>query len=128
MYHYAVTVTPSSSCNPALAGGNCALYRRDFHLDFNPSSFPSYSAYNFENISLFDLEGQPLSYSIKPGGTGILANEPFVACFRFKTQYASNPLTSVHLRSGGICIIGIITDPSGGGGNGGGTGSSSSNG
>jgi|GEM_PF-6903401 len=113
-YDFAFKVTAQNTCDlSTLNPTQCSLKRRDFILSFNGIFYDQ-----FLNIDLFDFQGAPVNYTLGFNGGSIVATEEFTACFKLKPAYQNLVLNNNHFTSGGICIIGIITDPgdTGGGG------------
>lgn len=115
-YDIAVNVVAQNSCDLSqLQGQNCALKRTDLILGFAQGL----SIHYFEHFALFNDQGNPIPFNTTTYPGSIAASGAFTACFKLKAAYSDFAFQNTHFTSGGICIIGIVTDPDGSGGTGG---------
>ena len=109
---FSATVTHVSDCDMRrceYSSIECQCIGRRYYLSFNQN----YSLSDFQDIEVTKLNGQPLSEAyFMPDGDGIYATQPFKAKFIWTDSNAGNPMpTNSEITDGGICIIGIVTDP-----------------
>ncbi len=91
-----------------LPSNECKCTGKRYFLEFNQN----YSFSDFQSIQVTNQSDQPIWWDTIPNGDGIYAKLPFKAKFAWTNANAGNSLpTADQITDGGICIIGIVTDP-----------------
>ena len=106
---FKATVNSLSDCNMTgfSPSGECQCIGKIYYLKFNGN----YQKEDFSNIQLTRLDGSFLQHEYLPNNDGIWTNKPFIANLTWDPLSPIPPLPSTtQLTSGGICIIGILTD------------------
>lgn len=108
-----VTGTSTCSTGSCSTGGTCNGIFKRYILFFEETVPGNYLLSDFQDYSVTSLNGSPLAYQINTQNNAIMTNQPFKVQFTWNASNLSNPTpTTNKLQSGGICIIGVITDPS----------------
>lgn len=109
---FQVKVNKLSDCDMSSCSannGDCHCVGRRYFLSFNNN----YQIGDFESIVLKKHDGiSGLEKFYMANGDGIYAKQPFIATFEWTAANNNNPIpTAAQLSDGGICIIGVLTDP-----------------
>lgn len=114
-YDFAVSLRKTSECNGSLLDASTCHYtgeRYEFSFPGDPHLNNFVSLSYFEKIHAYDLLNDEIQAFEGSTGSGLFVNYPADIYFKWKTdfEWIGTPPES-DLRAGGICIIGIITDP-----------------
>ena len=108
---FSVTVNKVGDCEMEgyeLPTTECFCQKRRYYLEFNQN----YNLSDFQSYQVTRLSGAPAEWEVLPNGDGIYATTPFIARFEWSNANIGNPIpTADQITDGGICIIGILTDP-----------------
>lgn len=138
-FDFGIGVMGETDCDMNhVVGSKCRLDGKKYFLSFNEEYQCPLSLSDFSSIEVFTENGNLLPFELDVPNNGIYVPLEYPGCtvnFKWDSGTAC-PQQAVHqaFRTGGICIIGIVTDPTGGsnggsgGGGGGSTGSTGSNG
>jgi hypothetical protein len=108
---FSVSVNKTSDCEMEgydLPTTECVCLKKWYYLEFNQN----YSFSDFQSYQVSKLDGTPTEWRVFPNEDGIYTNTPFIAKFQWSNANIGNPIpTAAQITDGGICIIGIVTDP-----------------
>lgn len=112
-YDFAVQVTKSGSCSFTRASDKkCAITGTMVSLGFVDSEdFNAPSMSKIEHVAVFNSSGGAMSYDENDNGVSVPGAGSVIVCFKLKPAYSSLNVTNSDFSSGGLCIIGIVTDP-----------------
>ena len=123
-YDFAISVLSQSDCDMSVVVGKDCKSAKRYFLGFNPLASIPLSLNDFSAIAAFDSNGGGIDFTLDDQNQGVWVEEDD-AQINFKWDPNSPSAGNVDpdaFRSGGNCIIDIVTDPNGGNGSGGSTG------
>lgn len=123
-YDFAIGVWGQTECDMSVVSGKDCKALKHYFLGFNPMADIPLSLADFSAIGAFDSNGGGISFTLDDQNQGIWVEESD-AQINFKwstTSPSAGILDADAFRTGGNCIIDIVTDPNGSGNSSGSTG------
>ena len=129
-YDFAIGVVGNSDCDMSVVQGKDCKSAKNYFLGFNSLANIPLSLADFSAIGAFDSNGGGIDFTLDDQAQGVWV-EQGNAQINFKWSSTSPSAGNVDanaFKTGGICIIDIVTDPQEGNDPSGSTGGSNSNG
>ncbi|MEM7039355.1 MAG: hypothetical protein AAF570_20450 [Bacteroidota bacterium] len=116
-FDFAIGVSATSQCNMELLNDvqKCTVDHMDYFIGFAQNTGCPVDLGFFDAIEAYDVNGDEVPLELDYVSNGVLLQKPYPEAkvyFRFSEDKPCTPVVDeTAFVSGGICIIGIITDP-----------------